>query len=152
MGEPSKYVIIFPFVIVILAIIFTPLASQHTIQTDELHLIGYNFSNDLPTLTVSLYNPRPESIVIKAVIINGVYYRETLLKTSTYGTGTAGNDSISALFPPAGTYYCLASLCKIPGNSVGRIYVGLLWEKGLTYEVVISTETVSISYLLNAPT
>jgi len=114
------------------------LTYPHT-ETDELHLLGYNFSNDISALTLSLHNPGVKDSEVKAVIINGSYYKGIPLKISSYGTGRTGNSSVKALFPPVGTYYCTP--CRIQGNSVGRAYVGLMWEKRATYEIIISIRT-----------
>jgi len=148
--ELPRLLVIIPIIAVISAITIS-LIYPHT-EPDELHLVGYNLSNDISTLTLSLYNPSTKSIEVKAVIINGSHYKGIPLKMSSYGTGLAGNSSVNALFPPAGTYYCTSDPCRIEGNSVGAIYVGLAWEKGATYEITVSTGDASFRYRLQTPT
>jgi len=148
-SELPRQLIIIPIIAVISAITIS-LTHPRT-DTEELHLVGYNFSNDISTLTLSFHNPSTKSIEIKAIIVNGSYYKGISLKISSYGTGLTGNSSVNALFPPAGTYYCPSDPCRIEGNSVRVIYVGLVWKKGATYEITVSIGDTSFRYRLQAP-
>jgi len=144
-----KQLAIIPIIGVISAIAIS-LTYPHA-GTDELHLVGYNFSNDISALTLSLHNPGTQSVEIRTVIVNGSYYKGIALNISSYGTGFTGNSSVNALFPPAGTYYCTLDPCTIEGNSVGVLFVGLVWEKGASYEIIVSTGGASFRYWLQTP-
>jgi hypothetical protein len=110
--------------------------------TDELHLVGYNFSNDISTLTLSFHNLSTKSTEVKAVIVKSSYYKGTTF----YGTGLMGNSSVNTLFPSANTHYYASDPCRIERKSVKVIYVGLVWEKGATYEITVSVGDMSFRY------